>query len=570
MADKQNWLSLADKFAEQGDLRGMRAAAKEVLAMDPEDLDGLSIKAEATFYMEEYEEARALTERILVRNPEHLRALLVQAGQAAVTFVLDEEIQQLRHLLALSKKLSAAERSGFVRRTLVKAQGWLADACCLLARPREAAEALFEASWLAEGAEKRAGFFSKGLFMTNYESQTAERMKHLYGEYQSFFADIVPYYPPAKTVTTGTRRQQQGHHMIRVGYISPDFRLHAAAFFFAPLLRGFDKKQFEVYCYSAGRHDRVTQRLKRSAVIWREIAGMKAAEAAKMIYKDQIDILVDLSGHTQNSCLPVVSYRPAPVQISGIGYTNTTGLLTVDYFLSDPYCLPPLEAVHGFTEEILRLPHTHLCYAPELIKDYPKPCDEPPCIKNGYVTFGCFNNFSKVSEETLTLWRGILDRMPEAKLVLKGKTFSVPSGCAEVKKRLMNFGIRWQQIETRPYSQGYLEQYGDIDIALDTTPYTGGLTTCEALYMGVPVITLRGRTHGARFSASILENAGLSELVADGEMNYVHKAVSLARSPELLAQLHEGLRKQLQSSRLMDGQSYIKEVEDVYQMIAKR
>ena len=264
-----------------------------------------------------------------------------------------------------------------------------------------------------------------------------------------------------------------------------------------------------------------------------------------------------------------MAYRPAPVQISGIGYINTTGMSAIDYFLSDEICIPKGDAAAeiGFTEQILRLKHSHLCYVPEEIRAMPEAGYEPPLRKNGYITFGSFNNFAKVTDEILLLWRGILEAVRGSKLVIKGKIASIDSGIHFAKKRLSILNYDLRRVEFRPYSPDYLEQYRDIDIALDTAPYNGGLTTCEALYMGVPVISLRGRTHGSRFGASILTNAGVRELIVENDINYVRRAVQLAESPKLLEAYHMGLRANMKRSPLMDTQGYMNELESAYREI---
>ena len=564
MGEKESWLSLADNFAMQGDIKGMRAAAAKILEEKPGDLDALSVVAEATFYLGEYEVTAGLIQQIRSEEPEHLRALLVVAASYAVDFVLDKEVESLQHILQLAEHIG--QPTAFVRRTVQKAQGWLADVQQLLGHSGEAMAAMLAASRLSDTPEERQELFSKGIFLSNYETQYACLMRRLYTEYQQLFAGEKRYYPSGKPAR---RPSGHKHHTIRLGYISPDFRQHAAAYFFAPLLRDFNKKAFEIYCYSLGQPDEITKRFRRFPIVWRDLSEMPAHEAARLIHGDNLDLLVDLAGHTQNNAMPVLACRPAPVQLSGIGYMNTTGLKDVDYFLSDNICLPSRERVNGFTEKIVRLPHSHLCYAPDFLREMPQPAKTTAFERTGRITFGCFNQFAKASDETLQLWRAVLEALPEARLVLKAKICSVPSGRDAVKKRLTNFGICWEQIELRPYSPDYLEQYRDIDIALDTTPYTGGLTTCEALYMGVPVITLRGRTHGARFGASILENAGLPGLVAESDMEYVQKAVHLAGSPALLRRLHEGLRAQLEASPLMDAQGYMNELEQAYRSLCR-
>jgi len=330
-----------------------------------------------------------------------------------------------------------------------------------------------------------------------------------------------------------------------------------------------DPARFSVHVYHTGRRDAVTKRFQKAPVKWTNLAGRSARTAARMIYEDQIDILVDLSGHTQGSCLPIMAYRPAPVQVSGIGYMNTTGLPVIDYFLSDEICLPSGDraAESGFTERILRLPHTHLCYAPDIVHAMPAAGTEAPVYRNGFVTYASFNNFAKLTDTVLLLWRGILEQVPGSRLLLKGKTASVPSGQAILRERLQKLNFDLARVELRPYSPDYLEQYRDVDIALDTMPYTGGLTTCEALYMGVPVIAMRGRSHGARFGASILQNAGVAELLLENDLSYVRRAVQLGKSPELIGAYHSGLRANLLKSNLMNRSQYMRELEQGYERI---
>ncbi len=554
------WLTLSNKFAREGDFRGMRACAQEVLDRSPEDADGLAVMAEASLYMQEEAQARELLAHIQDGNA--LRVQLLQAELHAVNFELHEELTILRGLLRQAEILPPPEPGSYDSWTLERAQCLLADACALAAQPEQAAQAVFAASRLEPELYRRAGLYSKGLFFTNYVSMAQEHRKNLHTTYNDFFLKTKPLHGAGSVPS----RSEAGGRL-RIGYVSPDFRQHAAAYFFAPLLRDYDREAFQVYVYSTGRRDRVTAAFRRFPVKWRDMAGASAEAVAKRIRAEGIDILVDLSGHTQDSCLPVLAYRPAPVQVSGIGYVNTTGLAAVDYFLSDVHCMPPREIAGGFTEQVLRLPHSHLCYAPEPLREMPEVCRELPCDRNGFVTFGCFNNFTKVTEDVLLLWRAILEHVPGSRLVLKAKLCSLPDGQKIIRERLKALSIDAGQVELRPFSPDYLEQYGDIDLALDTMPYTGGLTTCEALYMGVPVVSLRGRSHGARFGASFLENAGLSELLAESEMDYVARAARLALLPDRLRELRTGLRERMRASFLMDGPAYMREFEAAYTQI---
>jgi len=562
-----NWLNLADKFAADGDPKGMRACARELWESDARSkMEGAAVMAEAALYSGDLDEAAALAEEILHEQPQHLRARLVQAGVATREFRLDAALPSLQGIVtSAERKLAALDPSDAYYATLQnilrKAQGWLADMYYLAGQPEQAGAALRACVRLTDDPMQQAGFYSKALFMDNYREQSLVDSRERAEHYATLLPEIKLYeHDPAGKIP---------QKKLRIGYISPDFREHAVASFVEPLLRQYNAEQFMVFVYDTGRHDAVTHRLMKAPVTWRNLQGRPPRTAARMIAEDKIDILFDLSGHTQDNSLPVMAHRPAPVQIAGIGYMNTTGLGAIDYFLSDETCLPTGDtlAAEGFTEQIIRLPHSHLCYAPGVVHHMPELEPEAPSVRKGYVTFGSFNDFNKVTDEMLLIWRGILDTVKDSRLVLKGKVCSVPSGRALVQERLrrLNFDVR--RVELRPYSPDYLEQYRDIDVALDTAPYNGGLTTCEALYMGVPVISMRGRSHGSRFGASLLKNAGVQELLVENDLNYVRRAVQLGKSPKLINAYHQALRQQLRQSALMNQQQYMQELERAYRQI---
>ena len=563
--EKINWLRLATKFSDDGDLKGMRACAKEVDRLMAGDIDATAVNAEVALYSGRIDEAEELAGKVLRIQPRHPRARMVLAGLAALEFRLDDEIPLLADLieeLTYKAKVLGEEDPSYAiyHQMLKRARGWLADALYLAGEAKGAAHELLMSSRLADETDEAADLYSKYLFMRNYRYLGAKDGR-LKAEHYESLLDVHPY-KHDNAARTARRK-------LRIGYISPDFREHSVSYFLPPLLRHFDGEQFMVFCYATGRTDAVTERLRTRRVTWRDLRGRPPRTAARLIAEDKIDILVDLSGHSQDNALPIMAHRPAPVQVSGIGYTNTTGLRAIDYFLSDEICIPKGDtaAEAGFVERILRLSHSHLCYAPELIRVMPEAGYEPPMRKNGYVTFGSFNNFAKVTDETLLLWRGILESVRDSKLVIKGKIASIDAGINFAKKRFSMLSYDLARVEFRPYSPDYLEQYRDIDIALDTAPYNGGLTTCEALYMGVPVISLRGRTHGSRFGASILTNAGVRELVAENDINYVRRAVQLAETPKLLEAYHMGLRANMKRSPLMNIEGYMEELEMAYQEI---
>ena len=563
--EKINWLRLATKFSADGDLKGMRACAQEVDRLVTGDVDATAVNAEVALYSGRIDEAEELVEKVLRVQPRHPRARMVQAGLAALEFRLDDEIPLLADLieeLTYKAKVLGEEDLSYTiyHQMLRRARGWLADALYLAGEAKGAAHELLMSSRLADESDEAAELYSKYLFMRNYRYLGAKD-----GRLKAAIYDGMNVVRPYAHDNVARSLQKK----LRIGYISPDFREHSVSYFLTPLLRRFDGEQFMVFCYATGRSDAVTERLRTRRVTWRDLRGRPPRTAARLIAEDKIDILVDLSGHSQDNTLPIMAYRPAPVQISGIGYINTTGMSAIDYFLSDEICIPKGDAAAeiGFTEQILRLKHSHLCYVPEEIRAMPEAGYEPPLRKNGYITFGSFNNFAKVTDEILLLWRGILEAVRGSKLVIKGKIASIDSGIHFAKKRLSILNYDLRRVEFRPYSPDYLEQYRDIDIALDTAPYNGGLTTCEALYMGVPVISLRGRTHGSRFGASILTNAGVRELIVENDINYVRRAVQLAESPKLLEAYHMGLRANMKRSPLMDTQGYMNELESAYREI---
>ena len=591
MDERLNWLMLANKFALDGDPRGMRACARELFDLNPNSADGPAIMAEAALYSGNWEEAELLARDACSLRADHLRARMVLAGLAAHKFELKDELALLTPLIAdIRKKLKrteelqtdgrlkmnfahaekADEQEKAVRKQaevetkvlqylLYRCLGLLADAEYLAGEAGKAADALEEASSLAETREMEAELYSKHLFLRNYCDLTPKMSREKAEKYQSILGASV-YYRQENIKKTPDKK-------LRIGYISPDFRQHAVANFVLPFFRDFDSDQFAVYAYSTGKADAVTDRLRRHRISWRDVRGRQPHAVARQIAEDHIDILVDLSGHSQNNCLPILALHPACIQVCAVGYTATTGLAAMDYFLSDVICLPSKEHASAFTEQVLRLPHCHLCYAPGIVREIPPAGIQAPFIRNGYVTFGSFNNFAKVTEDMLYLWRAILEKVEDARLVIKGKICSIPQGEAIVKERLQNLGFPMERIEYRPYSPDYLEQYRDIDIALDTSPYTGGLTTCEALYMGVPVVALRGRSHGARMGASILTNGDLSELIAESPMEYVKKAVQLTARTQLISGYHAGLREHLLKTALMDSRQYMRELETCYREI---
>ncbi len=348
---------------------------------------------------------------------------------------------------------------------------------------------------------------------------------------------------------------------LRVGYVSPDFREHACSSFTVPLLENHNKRAFEVYCYSdVARPDDVTERLRGHADAWQTTVGLPDQQLADLIRSDQIDILVDLVMHTAKNRLLVCARKPAPVQVCWLAYPGTTGLATIDYRLTDPYLDPPGLFDAFYREESIRLPETFWCYDP--LTDQPA-INALPAATSGVVTFGCLNNFHKVSDASLRLWARVLTRVPRSRLLLVAPV--------EPRRRVLSIleddGIARERVEfaagRRPRLE-YFELYHRIDMVLDTLPCNGGTTTLDAFWMGVPTVSLIGQTVVGRAGLSLLCNLGLEELAAETPEQFVEIAAGLAGDTPRLADLRQSLRQRLQASPLMDGERFARNVEDAY------
>lgn len=369
--------------------------------------------------------------------------------------------------------------------------------------------------------------------------------------------DSKPVKPPASAAPPARR--------LRVGYVSPDFVHHSVAYFIEPVLARHDRERVEVFCYAnALQSDRVTARLRGHAEHWRDIARLDDEAAAELIRHDELDLLVDLAGHTANHRLLVFARRPARVQATWIGYPNTTGLPAIDYRITDAISDPPgaTESVH--TEKLIRLPTVFSCYRPD---DSAPPVNLLPASKPGAITFGCFNNFSKVTPAVLALWSRLLRELPASRLLLKSRALADPAVAARAREILASNGIAANQVNFHGLDlpvRDHLALYHGVDVALDPFPYNGTTTTCEALWMGVPVISLAGRVHAARVGASLLTHTGLPDWIAATPDDYVQLAVHAAHDLLRLAPLRQALRERLRASPLCDAARFTRGLEDAF------
>jgi protein O-GlcNAc transferase len=354
---------------------------------------------------------------------------------------------------------------------------------------------------------------------------------------------------------------------LRIGYVSADFRNHACAFCLEPLLAAHDARQFEVVCYAqVAQPDEVTRRIQSHARAWRNTVGMSDEQLAAQIRGDRIDILVDLKVHTAENRLMVFARKPAPVQVTWMGYPGTTGLNTVDYRLSDPYLDPPGLYDQFYTEETIRLPDSFWCYEPGSREPAVNPL---PALSSGHVTFGSMNSFCKANDLALELWARVLRSVAGSRLLVLIDSGSHRGRTLEVLERNGIDPAR-VQFESRRPRPLYLELYHRIDIALDMVPYSGVTTSLDALLMGVPVICLAGRTAVSRGGLTIMLNIGLPELVAESPDEYVAIAAELAGDLPRLALLRSTLRERLEGSPMMDTRRFARQIELAYRTIWRR
>ena len=332
------------------------------------------------------------------------------------------------------------------------------------------------------------------------------------------------------------------HRRRRIGYVSADFITHSVSFFLKSILPHHDRELFDVYCYhTGGKQDPTTAWFKQLPVVWRDIHGLSDPEAARQIRKDGVDILIDCSGHTDGNRLKIFALKPAPIQITYLGYPDTTGLLSMDFRFTDAWADPP-EAPTPASERLVRIPGGFLCYTPP--HDAPA-VGEPPALKNGYLTFGSFNTIPKLNSYVLDIWGRLLRQIPTARLLLKARQFHDETVAAYYLERFQKRGISVERIDIigpTPGIESHFRWYQRVDAALDPFPYNGTTSTYDALYMGVPVISLKGYAHAGRVGHSILSRMGLSQLVADTEDRYIAIAAFLSENIDVLSGVRRSLR----------------------------
>jgi predicted O-linked N-acetylglucosamine transferase (SPINDLY family) len=398
------------------------------------------------------------------------------------------------------------------------------------------------------------------LFCLNYKADVTQ--KEIYNESQQWHERFAESFQIDRIKYTNSLSPDR---RLRIGYVSPDFRTHSVAFFIEPVIRSHNREKVEVFCYAnVKKPDKVTQRLQMEINNWYSIVGKKHETVADRIQKDRIDILVDLAGHSSDNSLPVFARKPAPVQVTWLGYPNTTGLKTIDYRFTDAIADPPDDEGRLHSEKLIRLEHGFLCYQP--LATAPE-VGSLPCLEHGYITFGSFNNLTKVTPDVIRVWARILQAVPDSRLLLKAKQLTDDETRMRFNEMFAREGIAPERLEMHSRmlkQEDHLGLYSRVDIGLDPFPYNGTTTTCEALWLGVPVITLLGNRHAGRVGASILHRLGLGELIASSAEKYIELAGALTLDRKRLQKMRSSLRSRMQESELMNSRRFTRHLEDVY------
>jgi protein O-GlcNAc transferase len=526
--------NLGNVLREQGRLDEALVCYRRALELKPDYAEAHYNLGNVLKEQEQPDEALACYRRALELKPDYAEAhnnvglILQDRGD------LDEADAYFRRALELKPDLAVAHNN---RGLVLHYQGKLDEALACYRRALELKPDYAQAH-------------SNLLMALQYHPDiTRSELAGAYAEYDRLHAE------PLRSAWRRHENDRDPQRRLRVGFVSPSFGRHPVGYFTLRGVENLDRDQFQTVCYSdRTAEDDLTARFRAAAALWRDTRRLDHEQLAEQIRADRIDILFDLAGHLANNRLPVFARKPAPIQVKWVGYAGSNGLRAMDYVLADRYEIPP-EAEAHHCEKVLRMPDGYVCYDPP---DYAPPVSPLPGLKQGYVTFSCFNNPAKINRPLTEAWAAVLRRLPQSRLVLKYRGMNVPSIAQRVADEFASRGIDPRRLECLPSSvhARLLAEYHRIDLAFDPFPYNGGLTTCEAMWMGVPVVTCPGETFAGRHSLSHLSNVGLTDLIAGTADEYVELAVSLAGDLPRLAALRAALRSRVAASPLCDGKRF--------------
>lgn len=519
---------------------------QEALAIDPDRVPWLLQLARLAVIQNQFDLARTTGERVLeFEDHPEMHAML-----ASIMHRRGDLDAVAEHLDAIREDSDQEANAANLRGMMLASQGRTREALDHMARTDTLSPDVFVLQ-------------ATRIMYLNYDpdiSTVALRDAHL--AVGQRFANAVPLLDQDDIA-----RPHDPDRRLRVGFVSPDFCCHSVAYFISSYFDHFDRDQFDVFAYAyVPEEDGVSRRLREQVTCWRNIFGISNQALAGQIRDDRIDILIDLAGYTRDSRLEAFTARPAPIQMTYIGYPNTTGLPAIDFRITDAIADPEGADEH-YSETLIRMPDCFLCYA---VPSHAPPVEPGPQEHRGYITFGSFNNFAKINPSVISLWAEVLRAVPESRLLCKSSSSSDVTAQQVIRQGLEQAGIDPKRVSFSAYrktQEGHLAVYNDVDIALDSFPYNGTTTTCEALWMGVPVVTLRGDRHVGRVGASILTTVGFPAGIAESRDDYVLTARLLAESPGLLRTVRNTLRDTVMRSPLCDGRDHAATLEQAFRYV---
>jgi protein O-GlcNAc transferase len=565
---------LAYSCHQRNDFGQAQALYQKILSEQPSHPDSNFFLGMLVFHKGQYQQSEILISKAALLCPTEIRYLM----GLGILFLHLGEAQKAFDIF--SKAVNLAPRD-------VEPISSLGTSLQKLARFNEAEQCFYKALTLNPkhlGSLNNMGNVQLGLceiekandfFLRAFEQspETLNTLSNTLLNY-NYFAKLSPlelfqkhkeageHFPSKQTELKFVNKQNK---KIRIAYISADFKIHSVAYFLLPLFKNHDRKSFEIYCfYNGDSVDAITEEFQSLSDYWQGIKSLNDEDLRRVLIESEIDILIDLSGHTADNRLAVFATRVAPVQMTWLGYPHSTGIPEIDIRIVDKVSDPSPVSESLSTEKLVRLPHGFLCYEGSNEIPYNK---QPPCIGNGYITFGSFNNLAKVNQKVIKAWSAILRSTPNSKLIIKSKQLSEASVQQKYLGYFESCGIsshRVTLLAMLPSAADHLSIYNQIDIALDTFPYNGTTTTCEAMWMGVPTTTFVGDRHSARVGASIMTYSGFIELVSSNEAAFVSDTITLASQTERLSTLRKGMRARMQNSDLCNAKQFALQMEAIF------
>ncbi len=559
------WINLGAAYRAMADLEGAMKAYSEANQLDPKNA-GIAYRIGSIYFDQgDLNKAKELYKITSKMEPNYIEAYLGQALIHLKVQEFSEAVGKIKEALKISPnnrlakiQLAIAYKDwGKYAEAIALNEQLLKEkpkdgrlrinyALCLLevGRFNEAEENYLRALKDSPDAPESLSNYLMGIHYNPERTKDEIFDAHLLWD-QHFAPDVRNQRPIPKNIDRNKR--------LKVGFISGGFRKHPVGWMITRAIENLPKDQFEVFGYNThSMYDSLSMRIKKRCDKWTSVLGYNDEIVAKIIQEDEIDILVELSGHSAFNRLKTVALEPVPITIKWVGgLFNTTGLQSMDYLLTDHYESPAGEEAY-YTEKLVRMPDDYVCYEPP---EYEINVGKLPALHKGYITFGCFNNPSKLNDQLIQQWSDILQMVPESKLFLKSKQYNTQSFVDQITHLFANNGIKSDRIIFEGYAmhEDLLASYNQVDIALDPWPYSGGLTTCEALWMGVPVVTCAGPTFAGRHSVTHLTNSGNADWVTDNWDDYKSKVIELASDLNELVSIRAGLRHKLLESALCDG-----------------